>query len=104
MYKESNHNSFLDQSELRVHYILHVSLAHVFIILSSKNIMIENIFVRVNIKFTATVPLQIFLLDSYGWYAIFAPLNTTPYICTSKQMPKSQSEQQDTINYASTGL
>ena len=66
--------------------------------------MIENIFVRVNIKFTTTVPLQKFLLDSYGWYAIFAPRNTKPYICTSKQMTTSQTEQQDTINYASTGL
>ena len=66
--------------------------------------MIENIFVRVNIKFTAIVPLQTFLLDSYGWYAIFAPRNTKPYISASKQMTILQTEQQDTINYASTGL
>ena len=80
-----------------VHRILHLLLAHVFIFFSSKNIMIENIFVRVNIKFTATVPLQIFLLDSYGLHAIFAPRNTKLYIRASKQMTILQTEQRDTI-------
>ena len=77
---------------------------HMYSYFSLPNIMIENIFVRVNIKFTTTVPLQIFLFDSYHWYAIFASLNTTTYISASKQMTTSQTEQQDTINYASTGL
>ena len=94
--------SSINQS-IRTSYLACVigTCIHIFLF---QNIMIENIFVRVNIKFTATVPLQIFLLDSYGWYAIFVPLNTTPYICASKQMTTSQTEQQDTINYASTGL
>ena len=103
MFKELNDNSFLDQSEYS--YIASCMCHwHMYSYFSLPNIMIENMFVRVNIKFTATVPLQIFLLDSYGWYAIFAPRNTKPYISASKQMTILQTEQQDTINYASTGL